>query len=243
MISIDPSRDLAVMNALERIGEAARENLPSARLLVEAAGSLRMLLIDRQIAKSAASHGIRLEITATDNRFIKSVEPLSKVSFFMSGGCTVGLVRLDPFVVAATGVAVPPISVCLTRRMMLGKFLDDPVLCVMGRIVTRAEVIHYVANKMGGVHYDAKRDREFQHAIDRARSAVSFRLEGGQVVQEVNFDFLHDTVPAFEFLPSRLDCALIQILSTCTMLHQSPDVGALSVALVENVARSQSKPK
>jgi hypothetical protein len=242
VIGVDPHRDLATIYALDSIKVVAMSSMPSAGALSEVAGRLRMLLLDREVAKCAASHGIRLEIVATDNRFINKARPLSSVSFFMSGGCTISSVEVDPFAVSLTGGAVPPITSGLTRRLKLAEFLDDPVLCVRGRLIKRADVIRYVANKLGGVHYDDRRQKETERAIDRARSAVTLRLEGKEILQEVNFDYLNDTAPPLQFLPSRLDCAMIQIFATCVMLDASPSIGVLSTALRGSVARAQTKP-
>ncbi len=242
MISVDPNRDLAVIHALERTSEVAKSSMPSTRLLTEGAGTLRMLLIEGQLAKCAASHGIRLEIPCTDNSFIQKVRPLSSVAFFMSGGCWLNSVKVFPFVVGPSHGAIPPFTSDATRRMMISKFLDDPVLCVRGRLITRQNVISYVANKLGGIHYDARRHNEVEQIIDRARSAVTFRLDGDNIVNEVNFDHLNETMTPLEFLPSRLDCALIQIFATCVMLHASPDIGALQITLRDSIAGAQTKP-
>lgn len=46
-----------------------------------------------------------------------------------------------------------------TRRMGLTKFLDSTCLVVGGKSVSRRNVIQYIANRVGGVHFDETRDR------------------------------------------------------------------------------------
>jgi hypothetical protein len=44
-----------------------------------------------------------------------------------------------------------------TRSMSVGALLRSPALLVSGTLLSRDDVIAYVANKRGGVHFDAKR--------------------------------------------------------------------------------------
>lgn len=52
----------------------------------------------------------------------------------------------------------------------LTAYLDAPSLCFEGRDISRRSIIRYVANKLGGAHYDPERNRlgdeEFAH-LDR----------------------------------------------------------------------------
>jgi hypothetical protein len=44
------------------------------------------------------------------------------------------------------------------KSMSLQQYLDSPCLLIRGTVVRRRDLIQYVANKKGGVHYDPKRN-------------------------------------------------------------------------------------
>ncbi len=53
------------------------------------------------------------------------------------------------------------------RSVDLTSYLDAPCLCFEGRDFSRRSIIRYVANKLGGAHFDPDRNRrgdeEFAH--------------------------------------------------------------------------------
>jgi hypothetical protein len=54
------------------------------------------------------------------------------------------------------------------RDIPLSRYLDSPCLVIEGTKIRRRDVIQYIANKKGGVHYDTGRDR----ARDKAFQAL-----------------------------------------------------------------------
>jgi hypothetical protein len=65
---------------------------------------------------------------------------------------------------AATGRDVLAENMKLGRRRVIGqpisKFLESSFALILGTEITRKEVIRYVANKLGGAHFDADRSRK-----------------------------------------------------------------------------------
>ena len=44
------------------------------------------------------------------------------------------------------------------KSVGLGKFLLDSSIILKGKVIPRSAVIEYVANKIGGAHFDIRRD-------------------------------------------------------------------------------------
>ena len=53
----------------------------------------------------------------------------------------------------------------------LSEFLSTPTLIVVGHSLSRRQLIKYVANKLGGVHYDTSRNRSEDRELEVARQA------------------------------------------------------------------------
>jgi hypothetical protein len=67
-----------------------------------------------------------------------------------------------------------PSTVDDVETVYLSKFLSDPALIANGIPVPRAALINYVANKLGGTHYDERRSP----VLDRQQYTPFVALDG-----------------------------------------------------------------
>ncbi len=98
----------------------------------------------------------------------------------------------------------------ITELTGLNGFINSPCIFVLGYTINRAELIRYVVNKMGGGHYDKKRNES--KVQDR-----KFFL----------FDIFRDTFITRIFDPD-MDVAYFELLSIGQSLVESEDVKKLS---------------
>jgi hypothetical protein len=92
------------------------------------------------------------------------------------------------------------------RKMGLTRFLNGTCLVLNGRSVSRRNVIQYVANRVGGVHFDVTRDRL-----------------GPEV--EAQFVAMDRAMETFNVADKR--CVYFELLAIGQILVASPDVAEL----------------
>jgi hypothetical protein len=146
--------------------------------LREMSGRLRRLLIEGTMMRYRKSTGLRGEpritfhpLDGNDDR-----QTFSQSGGIERGGVKVGSVSvfneaLSPEEIKAryeAGKDGPP-----TLELPLSRWLTSPCLRVEEVVITPRDIIKYVANKLGGVHFDERRDPSKEAgylALDRARS-------------------------------------------------------------------------
>jgi len=87
-----------------------------------------------------------------------------------------------------------PIGFAETKALKLKKFISGPCCVVGGVLIRRNDIIQFVANKLGGAHYDTGRQKPNEQAISQLgdfhvadRNAVYYEMLGiGQVLARSN---------------------------------------------------------
>jgi hypothetical protein len=126
---------------------------------------LRSLLIEGLLSKVArqVSRDIRVMAPAIGRLFTEA--DLREYAYFQAGGAkykgtTVQTVRISHriYTAAETKASYKKFkNVTGSYPVKLGAFLKQTSFVVKGVLINREEVIKYVANKLGGAHYDAAR--------------------------------------------------------------------------------------
>jgi hypothetical protein len=190
---------------------------------------LRRLLVDGQLQRAWIAAGFTRQpiIAAPDfDRMLASVDA-TKVVFALAGGglTAAGQPRTDiearflvlveggsiPFVVSAEEARAAGVE---DRSFRLGAFVEGPCAYARGVRIKRRELIAYVANKLGGAHYDSRRDPvrerafvlldEIHRIFDMAgRTGVYYELLGiaqqitaAEDVRTLRATILTDAAPA-----------------------------------------------
>lgn len=112
----------------------------------------------------------------------------------------------------------PSIEISLT----IDQFRDQRVIYARKRWVTRGDVIQYVANVAHGVHTSEPRKPQYE-LLGFIRHAVSANMTK---MPEISFNRNAAMGPDEPFVPdrTRLDLALMQLVSTAGYLVRSPQV-------------------
>ncbi len=113
---------------------------------------------------------------ALNNEAVIRALPQDGVTCFITGG-----VRFNGTPVSGIYVSDrpylerPPIPVDRMKfeMMRLGAFTDQKRIYFRGHFFSCAEIIKFVANKLGGVHHDSERD-ERQREMEAAADAITF---------------------------------------------------------------------
>jgi hypothetical protein len=104
----------------------------------------------------------------------------SDVVLGAAGGATIDGFTLALIDTRSQPLPEPQRVVFPTRQFRLSEFLDVPCMIVAARAVNRREVIQYVANKLGGVHFDQSRkpkESVFEALDTHRRSTIVFDVD------------------------------------------------------------------
>ena len=103
-------------------------------------------------------------------------------------------------------------------------FLKQQVFYFKGEFASRLDVIRYVANKAGGVHFDTKRSDKEQ-LLNRIRNVVTIKVGEGYV--GLGIDVNKVATPSDEFVlrdKDYLDPVFVELLATCKFLSESASI-------------------
>jgi hypothetical protein len=152
---------------------------------------LRRFLVEEQLLRAWRKIGLsgQPEILAFTLSRRLTLTPLNEVRFASAGGATYKALAiaqafeidraLSPAEVQKVfALGLPEI------RQSLTDFTNATCIIVEGTEISRRDLIKYVANKLGGAHYDEQRDRDYQRLLDHVgqtrviagKNAVYFEL-------------------------------------------------------------------
>ena len=175
---------LAITNAdvvlyyLQRLEEVVSHRPPNPRDALFASLALRFLLIDRELVKVASPMRKKVMILAPDNADL----PFDMFLFYVCGCYSLGGSFRKPLCCVRTGDLGRHGHHELQRmskEVSLHRFLSSVSMALVCRKVTREDLIRYVANKSGGVHWD-DRLNEIQSLMAQSRDFLVG--EGGAAV-------------------------------------------------------------
>lgn len=230
-MSMEPNkeRDQTVYEDLFHISELWQKSDVTNPEIRQISVSLRRLLVDRDLQKIAAVRRLRLVIKAPDNKPLLKAADRHELYFFQSGGVPAMGVWLRALTLSSSN-KTPPLPDFHPDRMIdltLDGFLKQPVFFLEGKRATRGDVIKYVANKAGGVHFDEDRRGTYE-LLDAIRSAVTMKAEGNAAEIRIDLSKLK-APPPDEFLVHKnaIDAVFVEVLATCRFLSESDTVRVL----------------
>lgn len=127
---------------------------------------LRNLLVDGLLGRAAYQANLDIRIMAPAINRVTSEAELKECIFFQAGGAKYKgmVVQSTSYIARAKGPEEIKASYKRSKDVIgknypvkLGAFLKQTSFVIKGVLINREEVIKYVANKLGGAHYDANR--------------------------------------------------------------------------------------
>lgn len=157
---------------------------------------LRSLLIEGQLGKIAHTYGRDIRILAPAiNKDLTETE-LKKNVYFQAGGAKYKGMEVQALSIVNYAKPEQEIKADYERRkkvmgksypIKLGAFLRQTSFVVDGVLIHREEVIKYVANKLGGVHYQDSRNTTTKgEATLEDKYALLDKVRGGMYVADKN---------------------------------------------------------
>lgn len=127
---------------------------------------LRALLVEGLLARTAHQFNRDIRVMAPEiGRVVKETE-LQECTFFQAGGAKYKGMIVQAMSMVPRAKTLEEIKASYERSkdvmgksypVKIGAFLKQTSFVVKGVLINREEVIKYVANKLGGAHYDSSR--------------------------------------------------------------------------------------
>ncbi|MEN3540988.1 hypothetical protein AAH991_38145 [Microbispora sp. ZYX-F-249] len=152
----DPDLVASVRDDLSYLAESWKQPITEASVRRES-GVLRRLLLDEHSTLQQCRKMLGLKGEAHIQAFDLKEElgsSYNNVRVAFAGGAQVGDAVLALNI--ASFAPLPPASFKIQRYPLSG-YMQAPAIVIMGKPVTRRLLVRYVANKLGGVHYDRRR--------------------------------------------------------------------------------------
>lgn len=133
---------------------------------------LRRLIVENDLQRAWKESGQPREpqIQASTLESVITEIPLNRIIFAAAGGANYGNAQLAGVLIR--NYAVPPEEIqrraqagVPTKLMGLREFANAPAVIVQGTPIPRRITIKYVANKLGGAHFDQRRESNEEGAM------------------------------------------------------------------------------
>jgi len=146
--------------------------LPTSYVRIIASATLRKWLLDGNLSRAANALGVSFTLPTLDtSAVVEAVGINPAITFFLAGGVRMDGVPIRGYYVAETpftGRPELPIDSMAITRLSPSRYLRSPRVFHQGQWFDAEQIIRFVANKKGGVHFDPTREHAWQEKLDLA---------------------------------------------------------------------------
>lgn len=204
------------------------------------ASAVRKLLLEGVLPAAAGSRRMPVVFHVPDSLpLVRAARNNHVIGFTLAG--------LEIFGVEIAGSAVSRGAVAAAQDfdpsrlvpLKLDSFLKQTVAFSSGELLSRYDVIVYVANKIGGVHYDPKPSSTLTdnkiRALGQLRRSLRVGIYDG--ISQVQFSVQEgeDQSEHFQYEPEFIDAVYLEFLASISFILNSPEVQTLQTAIVEEL--------
>lgn len=237
---IDLDRDQILLGDLKNFARLADIPNPTQDEVRLHAAAVRKLLLDGVLPAAAGSRDLPIGFHVPDSLpMVRAARNSHVVAFTLAG--------FDAFGMRMAGAAIsrgtkPVMNAFHPERLVplkLDSFLKQTVAFSSGELLTRYDVIAYVANKVGGVHYDPKATKAMPEAKIRALGLLRRRLRVGIIdgapTMEFTLELEEDQTSHFRYEPEFIDAVYLEFLACIGFILKSPEVQTLQAQIAEDL--------
>ena len=138
---------------------------------------VRKWLIEGKLNSLAHKTGVKYELPAYEtSALFSALSSTPEVNFFLAGGIVLGGVPIRSIYSSTAPFSGAP-SIPSENEIHMyspGKFLESKRLFFEGLSFSAQQIITFVANKHGGVHFDLSRDKPWHEHLERSASYMTF---------------------------------------------------------------------
>jgi hypothetical protein len=231
---------IAFIEDMSHLREISTRENPSAGELRRVSNELRRLLVDNggDLSGIAAPRIGRLMFKAPDNNPIYRAEHAGPYSYWASGAGEFFGLALRSISVSNSAIhrVFKDFDPSRTVDLTLDGFLGQRLICLMGKWVTRRQVIKYIANTASGVHSGTPQE-EADNLQARVRQCVNYSSQNDEFKIHFNVDAFNPAIKdiPFKYQQGAIDPVLVELLSTAQSLTQSPRILELEAVVQEEL--------
>lgn len=178
------------------------------RSALEASAIIRRLAIDGLLAQYRKACGLRIQPQLKYLDLDRWICRHSAIRLAACGDITLGQLTYGPFITGLPGGDISTLGWWPSSTGRLRDFMSATCIIAMGRSISRHSLVKYIANKLGGVHFDPSRksdDHDFR-SLDAATSPPRGQLLAG---------------------PGELQPVLAEMLGLAQHILRSPEILAM----------------
>lgn len=253
----DLDRDAVLFGDLRNLTKLKETQDPTEDDVRAHSAAVRRLLLDGELPAAAGRRRLPLLFHPADSNPLLRGARNNRVAAFCLWG-------VDVFGIQFAGVAInrgnqrfeesfnPEIRIPLKLASFLKQTvaMSPPVISTSslqapkelspGILLTRHDILLYVANKIGGVHYDpmpkGHLSEEKLHGLGRMRRVFKVGLRDGIPTIGFNTDtFEEDQSSKFTYEPEKIDAVYLEFIAAIELILRSPEVGALRAAIAKDL--------
>lgn len=146
--------------------------LPPSHVRIVAAAIARKWLIDNKVSELGKEVGCDFTLPVLDTSQVEStIATGASIRFFMAGGVALNGVPIRGYYVSDEpfcGDILIPVETLTHVDVHLGKFLSAKRVFHEGNWFTTEQIVRFMANKVGGVHFDRSRTQPWHDNLERA---------------------------------------------------------------------------
>lgn len=251
---IDLNRDQTILGDLANFEGLRSVVNPSQDQVRLHAAAVRRLLLDGVLSAAAGSRKLPLLFKVPDAKPLETAAKNRRLIIYTLGGMEAfGIFTRHGALWA--GSAAPDVGGIGDVDLKLESFLKqkvafvgmpelpaDPLTGLHGVLLSRHDVLLYVANKVGGVHYDPKPTAVLPEmkmkAFGRLRRAVKMGTQDGMAVSHMKIPNPEEEQSEhFRYEPEFIDAVYLEFLAMIQFIIHSSQVKALREAIQADLAK------
>ncbi|MEV4320595.1 hypothetical protein AB0J37_00020 [Microbispora rosea] len=174
-VIVDPNLVASVREDLTYLAQGCKQPVTEASVK-RASAVLRRLVLDQNATLQAGRKMLGLQGQPRIQAFDLEAELASRyrgVDFAFAGGAQVGGALMALTIMRYMPLPPPRFKI---REYLLSQYMQATAMVVMGKPVSRSHLVRYVANKLGGVHYDPHRTNSKEDRLFKLLDAHRERL-------------------------------------------------------------------
>jgi hypothetical protein len=232
----DPEKDQLLIADFRMFAQLRDTINPDQDVVRLHSAALRRILLEGDLASASAIRRIPIVFHVPDSMpFVRAARNNHVIGFNLAGLEVFGIQIAGGKTSRGPLAPVDDFDPSKLVPLKLDSFLKQTVAFAGGEFISRYDVISYVANKIGGVHYDKKPSKALPdnkiRALGLFRRSMKMGIHEGIPSIQWFLPDGEDQSERFRYEPEFIDAVYLEFLSCIWYMLESPEIQALQNAI------------
>lgn len=236
---IDFGREKALLTNLDNLKSLREKINPTQNEVHLHAAAVRSLLLDRLLPSCLGIRRMQLSFLVPDVKPLMRAASNKHLTMYHLAGLEVFGIQISGSYMSIGNFSNVNFDPSVLMSVNIDTFLKQCVAYSKGEFLTRYDIIYYVSNKAGGVHYDNKPNDKLSeskiHALGNLRRSVQLGIESGGVMMRYMNLVDEDQSDHFRYEPEFIDAVYLEFLACIGYIINSPNVQELQRIILQNI--------